>query len=114
MAHRTWNVSASSCVNEANGLIRSGAPKLGQTLPSETLPRLTSSEAEKLVHVQVGNVLLQRLAQLPASRQPCPLANFDPAAPWMAPECTVFPYSGLDTEYSLSHLAQVQIYKGML
>ena len=41
-----------------------------------------------------------------AAAVPCPVVQFDPAAPWMAPSCTAFPYKGLEND--LEGLLKVQ------
>ena len=101
-----------------------GASPFPPTL--STLP----SAAAMAVHLEAANIYLHLLRQLPAvphdyrlgvevwasKRGPhergggdCPkVPGLDPAAPWLAPNCTVFAYTGLEND--IQRLAEVQVW----
>ena len=93
-------------------------------------------ESATAMNLAVANVLLNILRQLPpisrprvrrngplaalpqrsprpqeGADTPCEVTPYDPAAPWMAANCTVFPYSGLENDLEGLVATQVMVWR---
>lgn len=115
--------SAAAAAHESSVVLATNASRL---LPAP----MSSLAAAAAVRLEAANIYLHLLRQLPvvprdyregigewaSKRAPhergsrdCPkLPGLDPAAPWLAPNCTVFPYTGLEND--IRRLAEVQVW----
>ena len=80
-------------------------------------PQPTDPIYETKMYLEIANLYLNLLvdsvprAVQQATTTACPkVPGIDPAAPWIAPNCTMFPYTGLEND--LARLAEVQVSKG--